>query len=271
MSVDLKVENISFSYGATEVLKGVSFELSEPNLTCIIGPNGVGKTTLARCVNRLLRPLSGRVTLDGTDINDMTLRELAVRIGYVPNSSGDTFPMSVMDTVLMGRHPRAGWTTSDHDLEVVEETIRTMGLEEYMMRDFNELSAGQHQRVMIARGLAQEPDLLILDEPTSNLDVRHQMEVMELLRRLTRERGITILMVCHDLNITARYADRILMMSEGKIHSDGTAAEVMTERSIMDVYGVRSQLIEVERRPHIILLSTLEDQYQSKERLEGYE
>jgi len=256
--MDLKVEDVSFSYGENEVLKDISFELGEPNLTCIVGPNGVGKTTLARCVNRLLRPRNGRVTLDDVDINDMTLRELAVHIGYVPNSSRDTFPMSVMNTILMGRHPRAGWTTSDHDLEVVEETMRTMGLEEYAMRDFNELSAGQHQRVMIARGLAQEPELLILDEPTSNLDVKHQMEVMELLRRLTRERGITVLMVCHDLNITARYADRIIMMSDGRIHSDGTAAEVMTEGNIMDVYGVRSKLIEVEGRPHIILLSTLD-------------
>ena len=177
--MDLKVEDVSFSYGENEVLKDISFELGEPNLTCIVGPNGVGKTTLARCVNRLLRPRNGRVTLDDVDINDMTLRELAVHIGYVPNSSRDTFPMSVMNTILMGRHPRAGWTTSDHDLEVVEETMRTMGLEEYAMRDFNELSAGQHQRVMIARGLAQEPELLILDEPTSNLDVKHQMEVME--------------------------------------------------------------------------------------------
>jgi iron complex transport system ATP-binding protein len=256
--VDLRVEDISFAYGRNEVLKGVSFELGEPTLNCVIGPNGVGKTTLARCVNHLLRPQKGRVTLDGVDMNHMTLRELAVRIGYVPNLSRDTFPMSVVDTVLMGRHPRAGWTTSDHDLEVVEETIRIMGLEEYAMREFNELSAGQHQRVMIARGLAQEPDLLILDEPTSNLDVRHQMEVMSLLQRLTRERGITVLMVCHDLNITSRYADRILMMSAGRIHADGTAAEVMTEANIEAVYGVRSRCMEVEDRPHLILLSTLD-------------
>jgi iron complex transport system ATP-binding protein len=254
----LKVENISFSFGTTEVLKEVTFELDRPNLTCIIGPNGAGKTTLARCVNRLLRPFAGRVTIDGVDINNMTLKELAVRIGYVPNSSKDTFPMSVLDTVLMGRYPRAGWTASTRDLEVVEETLRIMGLDEYTMRDFNELSAGQHQKVMIARGLVQDPELLILDEPTSNLDVRHQMEVMALLRGLTREKGISILMVCHDLNITARYADRVILMSEGRIHSDGNAVEVMTEENIQKVYGVRSNVIDVEGRPHIILLSSSE-------------
>jgi iron complex transport system ATP-binding protein len=253
----MNIEEISFNYGTTEILRNVKFDLNEPNLTCIIGPNGVGKTTLARCVNRLLRPKCGRVVLSGVDTKDMTLRELAIHMGYVPNASGDTFPMSVVDTVLMGRHPRGGWTPSDKDLQIVEDTIKIMGLEEYAMRDFNELSAGQHQKVMIARGLAQEPDVLILDEPTSNLDVRHQIEVMELLRDLSREKKILVLMVCHDLNITARYADRIIMMSEGGVFSDGTAKEVMTEENIMKVYGVRVKVIEVEGRPHIILLSTV--------------
>ena len=253
----MNVEEISFNYGTTEILRNVKFDLNEPNLTCIIGPNGVGKTTLARCVNRLLRPKCGKVVLSGVDTKDMTLRELAIHMGYVPNASGDTFPMSVVDTVLMGRHPRGGWTPSDKDLQIVEDTIKIMGLEEYAMRDFNELSAGQHQKVMIARGLAQEPEVLILDEPTSNLDVRHQIEVMELLRDLSREKKILVLMVCHDLNITARYADRIIMMSEGGVFSDGTAKQVMTEENIMKVYGVRVKVIEVEGRPHVILLSTV--------------
>ncbi|MDD1771564.1 MAG: ABC transporter ATP-binding protein [Methanomassiliicoccales archaeon] len=253
----MNVEEISFNYGTTEILRNVKFDLNEPNLTCIIGPNGVGKTTLARCVNRLLRPKCGKVMLSGVDTKDMTLRELAIHMGYVPNVSGDTFPMSVVDTVLMGRHPRGGWTPSDRDLQIVEDTIKIMGLEEYAMRDFNELSAGQHQKVMIARGLAQEPEVLILDEPTSNLDVRHQIEVMELLRELSREKKILVLMVCHDLNITARYADRIIMMSDGGVFSDGTAKEVMTEENIMKVYGVRTKVIEVEGRPHVILLSTV--------------
>jgi iron complex transport system ATP-binding protein len=253
----MNVESMSFSYGQTEIFKDVDFELDEPNLTCIIGPNGVGKTTLARCVNRLLRPKKGKVVLTGTDINDMTLKELATHMGFVPNTSGDTFPMSVVDTVLMGRHPRSGWATTDHDLKVVEETIKTMGLEELAMRDFNELSAGQHQKVMIARGLAQEPDVLVLDEPTSNLDIKHQIEVMEILHMLVREKGIMVLMVCHDLNITARYADRIIMMSNGGVFADGTAQEVITEENVMKVYGVRSKIIEVEGRPHVILLSTM--------------
>lgn len=253
----MNVEEISFNYGTTEILRNVKFDLNEPNLTCIIGPNGVGKTTLARCVNRLLRPKCGKVVLSGVDTKDMTLRELAIHMGYVPNASGDTFPMSVVDTVLMGRHPRGGWTPSDKDLQIVEDTIKIMGLEEYAMRDFNELSAGQHQKVMIARGLAQEPEVLILDEPTSNLDVRHQIEVMELLHDLSREKKILVLMVCHDLNITARYADRIIMMYDGGVFSDGTAKEVMTEENIMKVYGVRTKVIDVEGRPHVILLSTV--------------
>ena len=252
----MNVADVSFNYGTTQIIKDVSFDLGEPNLTCIIGPNGVGKTTLARCVNRLLKPHSGKVLLSDVNINDMTLRELATHLGYVPNVSGDTFPMSVVDTVLMGRHPRGGWTPTNRDLEIVEETIHIMGLDDFAMRDFNELSAGQHQKVMIARGLAQEPDVLILDEPTSNLDVRHQIEVMELLHKLVREKGLMVLMVCHDLNITARYADRIIMMSDGGVFSDGTAKEVITEENIMRVYGVRSKVIEVEGRPHVILLST---------------
>ena len=162
--------------------------------------------------------------------------------------------MSVAEAILIGRHPRAGWTTSEKDIEVVDETIRLLGLEEYSDRDIRELSAGQLQRVLIARGLVQEPEILILDEPTSNLDVRYQMDVMRFLKDYAREKGILVLMVCHDLNITAAYADRVVLMHNGGIFADGKASDVLTEENIETVYRVKARVMEIEGTYHIALL-----------------
>ena len=193
------------------------------------------------------------VFIDDRDVKDITIKELAKQIGYVPYSSNDTFPLTVVDTVLMGRHPHSKWKSLDNDLDIVYDTLKMLGISHLAMRPFNELSAGQHQKVMLARGLVQEPQILLLDEPTSNLDIRHQLDVTKMLKRLSEEKQILIIMISHDINIAAKYADEVIMMHEGTIYAVGTPNEVITANNLRTVYGVESLVVEDEGRPHVIL------------------
>ena len=252
--MELKIENMDFGYGQHSVLKNINLDIKGPQLVSIIGPNGVGKSTLIHCMNKILTPKTGTVYINGEDIRDKPLKELAKIVGYVPYSASDTFPLSVVDTVMMGRHPHSSWKSMDRDLDMVYETLELLEIKDLAMRSFNELSAGQHQKVMIARGLVQEPQILLLDEPTANLDIKHQMGVTRLLRRLALEKGILVIMISHDLNIAAKYSDHIIMMSEGTIYATGTPEEVITRENIKAVYDVDSEVVVSHGRPHLVLL-----------------
>ena len=250
----LSVRDLRFSYGRDEVLRGVDFEIDHPELVCILGPNGAGKTTMAKCLDRILRPTSGEIVLDGEDVLAMRHMDLARKVAYVPNRVSNTFRTTVSEFVLMGRFPHAQWSNTDHDLDVADSAMGMMGLHDLAGKDVGEVSSGQMQRAMIARGLAQEPEILILDEPTSNLDAKSQMDVMGFLRDFARGRGVAVLSVCHDLNIAATFADRIIIVADGRVFADGAPDEVLTESNISAVYGVRSRVIDVDGRPHVILL-----------------
>jgi len=254
--MEIKVEDLHLSYGDKEVLKGIDFTLDKPELTCILGPNGVGKSTLVFCINKLLKPTGGRVTIDGVDVKDINVKDMAKFLSFVPHNEDTTFSMSVMDTVLMGRHPHLGERSHDEDLRIAAENIKLLGIEDLAMQGYDQLSAGQHQKVMIARGLTQEPQILILDEPTANLDVRYQMIVMRLLRDLAYYKKIIILVICHDLNVTARYADRIIMLHEGKLFADGTAEETLTAKNIQTLYNVECEVTTHMGRPHVALIDS---------------
>ncbi len=252
MTIDIEIENLGVSYGDVCVWKNIDLRMNEPGLISILGPNGVGKSTLMYTINKILEPTEGRVVIDGRDVEEMTFKDVAKKIAYVPQTSGETFAMTVMDTVLMGRYPHSGYTVTKEDMEIAADCITKMHMTEYAMRFFNELSAGQHQRVMIARGLAQEPELLMLDEPTSNLDIYHQIYTMRLLRDIAHERGIIVLVICHDLNIASRFSDRVILFSNGCVYADGSAPEVITEDTIYRVYNVKADVQDVDGRPYVI-------------------
>ena len=251
MKID--IDCMGFGYTDESVLRDISLHLDGPQFVSILGPNGVGKSTLIHCINKILSPTVGTVLFDDKNVNDYSLKEMAKNVGYVPYASTDSFPLTVVDTVLLGRHPHSNWKTSDEDLRIVYSALDKLGIEDLAMRYFNELSAGQHQKVMLARGLVQEPSVLLLDEPTSNLDVKHQLGISRLLRRLSHENDLMVIMISHDLNIAAKYSDSIIMMHEGSIFAVGTPEEVLTRDNIKTVYGVESRIIDDEGRPHIIL------------------
>lgn len=251
--MEIEIEDMCFSYGSVPVLKNVELKLEGPRFVSILGPNGVGKSTLIHCMNKILEPTSGKVFIDGEDVNGISIKDLAKQVGYVPYSANDTFPLSVVDTVLMGRHPHSNWKSLDSDLDVVYATLKVLGISRLALRPFNALSAGQHQKVMLARGLVQEPKVLLLDEPTSNLDIRHQLDVTRLLRDLAYEKNILVIMISHDINIAAKYADEVIMMHGGTIFSVGTPEEVITAENLQTVYGVTSEVIMDNGRPHVIL------------------
>ncbi|MDR0524105.1 MAG: ABC transporter ATP-binding protein [Candidatus Methanoplasma sp.] len=253
----LKIDSVEFGYSSVPVLNDISMELDGAKFVSILGPNGVGKSTLIHCINKILSPDSGAVFLDGKDVREITIREMAKSIGYVPYSANDTFPLTVVDTVLMGRHPHSKWKTLDRDLDIVYDALRTLGISHLAMRPFNELSAGQHQKVMLARGLVQEPKILLLDEPTSNLDIRHQLEVTKMLKSLSSEKGMLVIMISHDINIASKFADEVILMHRGDIYSVGSPSEVITEDNLAAVYGVASRVVEDEGRPHVILRDSI--------------
>jgi len=246
----LKVKDVEFSYASVHVLKDVSIELAESEMLGVVGPNGAGKSTLIRCIDRILKPQRGDILLDGRDTKEMHLMELAQKMGYIPQTASQVFPATVFDTVLMGRRPHLGWRSSEKDTEMVLEMLQMLNIEEFAMRDINELSGGQQQKVFIARALTQEPDVLLLDEPTSNLDIRHQLEVMNIIKNIVRDKGISAIMAIHDLNLASRYADRIVMMNSGNIFAAGDPVSVLTPDNIKWVYGVEAVVNNNNGRPY---------------------
>lgn len=248
----LKVNNVEFAYNSTPILQNISMDLDRSEMLGVVGPNGAGKSTLIRCIDKILTPKQGSILLDGNDIRAMTRMEIAKRMGYVPQTTTRVFPATVFDTVLMGRRPHLGWKSGEEDVDKVLEILELLGIMEFAMRDFNEISGGQQQKVLIARALAQEADVLLLDEPTSNLDIRHQLEVMDIMKGIVREKWISAIVAIHDLNLASRYTDRLLMMNGGRIFAAGDPDSVLTAENIRHAYGVEALVKNDGERPYII-------------------
>lgn len=254
MKVD--VEGLSCGYGDSRILRDVDVVLGEPGLICIIGPNGVGKSTFVKCILKLLGRDSGTVEIDGNDIDSVSRKELAKVMGFVPAGSEETFSMTVLEYVMMGRHPHknAEGNSPELDWNISVRALKMMGIRDLAMRNTNELSAGQRQRAAIAKGLAQTPRILFLDEPTANLDPRYQLQVTERIRDISKETGMTTVMISHDLNVSAKFADEVVIMAKpGRIYAVGPPSEVITADAIRDVYGVECTVVDDDGRPHVIL------------------
>ncbi|MFP4545538.1 MAG: ABC transporter ATP-binding protein [Methanomassiliicoccales archaeon] len=248
-----------FAYDSHPVLNGVSLRLKPSEILGLVGPNGSGKTTLLKCINKILKPEQGEVLLDENHVSGMDRIEVAKHIGYVPQSSNPDFSSpTVYEVVAMGRRPHLGWQVRERNSEGVWEILSMMGIDHLASRGFDELSGGQRQKVLIARALAQEAGVLLLDEPTSDLDIKHQLQVMEMIRNLTSCNGISGIAALHDLNLASRYCDKIVIMKEGKVFAAGEPEEVLTPRNIGTVYGVEVAIERFYGRPHIVVLGSLE-------------
>jgi len=239
-SILLSVHGLTVSYAAHAVLCDVSFEVARGDLVVVLGPNGAGKTTLLRTIAKVVSPKVGTVLLDGHDIAKLPVRQLMKTLSVVPQSEGSVFSFTVQDIVAMGRTPHLSPLAplSQKDWRIIREAMEATDVWELKDRLFTELSGGEQRRVLIAKALAQEPQLLLLDEPTANLDLHYQLEVVELIQRLNRERGITVLAVLHDLNLAAMLGHRFILMHRGRIYAVGNADEVLTPQNIQQVYGV---------------------------------
>lgn len=236
----IKVEGLGFSYGKREVLKDIAFLVRAGGFVGILGPNGSGKTTLLNCVAGTLRYVTGKVAVCGKDILSIGSLELARLVAVVPQESAMNFEFTVEEVVLMGRYSHIDRYRfeDERDYTVAEKAMRVTGI--WWLRDrlVTNLSGGERQRVVIARALAQEPKVLLLDEPTTHLDIRHQLEVLGLIKELNKARGLTVLAVFHDLNLAARFCDRLLLMEDGRIMASGTPEEVLTAENVAKTFRV---------------------------------
>jgi|YNPNPStandDraft_1061719.scaffolds.fasta_scaffold00772_8 iron complex transport system ATP-binding protein len=256
MISSFRVDNLCAGYGDHAVLNCVSLELGSGDFLGVIGPNGSGKTTLLRSMSRVLKPLQGKVCLDGRDIYCIPSREFARKVAVVPQETFVPFEFSVLEIVLMARSPRMGRFAfeSNRDVEVALEALALTGTIHLRDRTINALSGGERQRVLLARALAQEPEILLLDEPTSHLDISFQFEIMDLVLSLNRDRGLTVLAVLHDLNLASHYCDRLVMMGAGEIKATGSPNQVLTADAVRRVYGAEVWVRQhpTTRRPYII-------------------
>ncbi|MEW9095848.1 MAG: ABC transporter ATP-binding protein [Clostridiaceae bacterium] len=238
------IEDISFGYGSSELLKNINIELTKGQLVSIIGPNGAGKSTLLKCIATILKPKNGSIFIDSKNIKEYEKMELAKIQGYVPQNYYSSFRINVTDAVMLGRRPYIKWKAKEEDLKIVNSSIEYLGLQSMCHRELNSLSGGERQKVMIARALAQEPHIMLLDEPTSALDLKYSLEVMELLKKLAKKENKLIIVVMHNLEMSARYSDKLILMKEGKVHSSGDPKEVVTIKNLEEVYGVHCKIEE---------------------------
>ena len=246
----LQAKKIVKEYGERTVLEIESLTIEEGDRIGLIGPNGAGKSTLISCISRLRRPSSGSVLIDGTPVTQMTRGQQAQQISYVAQKN-ELAHTTVFDAVLLGRKPHMKWGPSDIDYDVAEHALRAVGMENCRLRYVNQLSGGEQQKVMLARAIAQEPKLMLLDEPTSSLDPRNQYESMELIRHCAHGHHIAVLVVIHDLNLALRFCDRFLFLKDGTVYASG-GREAVTSENIRAVYGMDAAVEQFDGIPMVI-------------------
>ncbi len=262
----IAAKDLEVCYGEMRILKGISLAPGEASLLGVIGPNGSGKTTLLKTLSNILKPRSGVVYLNGSDIGSFTSREIARNLAVVPQDTGVGFDFTAYEFVLMGRTPHIGRFEKESraDRTIAADAMRLTHTEDLKDRLVTTLSGGERQKVVIAKALAQEPNVLLLDEPTANLDIKNQLEVMALIKNAVLHRGITAVMAIHDINLAARYCDEMMLLHRGEIYALGAPKSVLTAENIMAVFGVESLVMDglAEGSVYIIPLSTLGEEEQ---------
>ena len=248
----LNIENLSYHYkGGPLVLENVSFQVEDSSFLAILGNNGVGKSTLLKCFNKILTPDSGSVTLDGEELLKLPARELARKVAFVAQTVPST-QMTVHDMVMLGRKPYMQWSFTERDHEIVHEAMDRLEISHLRGRFLSQLSGGERQKVMLARALAQQPKVLLLDEPTSSLDIQNQYQVLEIVREICKKDGITAIVVIHDLNLALRFCDRFVLMRQGRVYRSG-GREILDRQALMDVYRISAQPMEVNGQTIIMV------------------
>jgi len=244
--MEIVIEDLSKAYEKRRVLDSVSFSLGSGEIVALIGPNGSGKSTLIKTLAGVHRQSGGRILLDNRNLAEIDPIDLAKKIGYVPQHFTYTLYSTVFETVLLGRRQHIKWSVSDEELSRVQAALDALDMGSMAGKFMDQLSGGERQKVFIARALAQDPQLFLFDEPTSALDVRYQIEVMETMRRTTWERGVSMIIAVHDLNLAYRYADTVLLLDNGRTAGYGKPSKILTPDCISNVYGVDSFVVENE-------------------------
>jgi len=248
----IRASGVGYSYrNSVPVLDDVNFDVMRGEVIGLVGPNGSGKSTLIKCLLRILVP-EGTVMLDGVDMAALSRREIARRIAYVPQVISNHSAATAYESIMMGRRPYLNWTIRDEDGQAVDEAISLLNLDDLAFRPMRELSGGEHQRVILARALVQDTGVLLLDEPTSALDILYQMEVMELIRYCADERQAAAVVSVHDLNLAARYCDRLLLLKDGRVVGFDVPRALLTQENIRQVYRIEAEVHDGNRAPFFV-------------------
>jgi len=255
----VRVNNISFSYGLDFKLKDVSLSVDRGDVVVLLGPNGCGKTTLLKCINALLRPDEGTVCIDGRDAFKMDRNDLAQLVGYVPQVHSPPFPYTVIDVVLMGRVSRLGifQQPSRRDYAKTEEALALVGLSRLKDRPYTQISGGERQLALIARAIAQEPKVLLLDEPTAHLDFKNQLMILRMVKRVAKDKGLGVVMSLHDPNHALLFSDYVALMGDGVVTAFGRPDEVVTAANIKNVYGMEIEVVDHKKSKFVVPLQDL--------------
>lgn len=250
----VRVDGLSFSYGLEFRLREISLSVNGGEVLVLLGPNGCGKTTLLKCINALLRPEKGSVHIDGRDAFKMERNELARLVGYVPQAHSPPFPYTVLDIVLMGRVSCLGifQQPSRRDYAKSEEALALVGMDRLRDRPYTQISGGERQLVLVARAIAQEPKVLLLDEPTAHLDFRNQLMILRMVKRVAKDKGLGVLMSLHDPNHALLFSDSVALMGDGAVTALGRPEEVVTAAKINEVYGMEIEVVDYKKTKFVV-------------------